>query len=318
MLTLIQESKQDIRKRNAHMSKNRIHLNKHGINKIIPKKKSQIYDVWRRFKRNKLAIVGLVIFIILCVAALSAPFFFDYQVDVIGVNVQQRLQPPSFKYWFGTDDMGRNIFARVVWGARLSLFIGLTSATFALLLGGFFGTIAGYFGGQIDNFIMRTMDVFQAIPATLLAISISAALGPSTINVIIAISVSFCPSFARVARAPILIVRQTEYVEAAKSIGAKPSTIMLSEIIPNCLAPIIVQTTLSVAIMILITSGLSFLGLGVQPPEPEWGSMLAASRSHIRDNSYIAFFPGLAIMITILSLNLLGDGLRDALDPRLK
>ncbi|MBV1710353.1 MAG: ABC transporter permease [Erysipelothrix sp.] len=281
-------------------------------------KKGQLHEVWRRFKRNKMAIFGLMIFILLCILALTAPLFFDYQTDVIGVNVQQRLQSPSSLYWFGTDDMGRNIFARVIWGSRLSLFIGLTSATFALIIGGFLGTIAGYFGGKLENIIMRTMDVFQAIPATLLAISIAAALGPSTFNVIIAISISFCPSFARVARAPILIVRQAEYIEAAKSIGAKARTIILNEVIPNSLAPIIVQTTLSVAIMILITSGLSFLGLGVQPPEPEWGSMLAASRSHIRDYSYIALFPGLAIMITILSLNLLGDGLRDALDPRLK
>lgn len=293
--------------------------NRSDINSMVrPKKNGQLFEVWRRFKRNKMAIFGLVIFILLCLVALTAPLFFDYQKDVLGIDVMQRLQQPSSVYWFGTDDMGRNIFARVLWGARLSLFIGLTSATFALLLGGFFGTIAGYFGGRLENIIMRSMDVFQAIPATLLAISIAAALGPSTINVIIAISVSFCPSFARVARAPILIVRQAEYIEAAKSIGAKSRTIILNEIIPNCLAPIIVQTTLSVAIMILITSGLSFLGLGVQPPEPEWGSMLAASRSHIRDNSYMALFPGLAIMITILSLNLLGDGLRDALDPRLK
>lgn len=286
--------------------------------KFRTSKKGQLHEVWRRFKRNKMAIFGLMIFILLCILALTAPLFFDYQTDVIGVNVQQRLQSPSSLYWFGTDDMGRNIFARVIWGSRLSLFIGLTSATFALIVGGFLGTIAGYFGGRLENIIMRTMDIFQAIPATLLAISIAAALGPSTINVIIAISISFCPSFARVARAPILIVRQAEYIEAAKSIGAKARTIILNEVIPNCLAPIIVQTTLSVAIMILITSGLSFLGLGVQPPEPEWGSMLAASRSHIRDYSYIAMFPGLAIMITILSLNLLGDGLRDALDPRLK
>lgn len=286
--------------------------------KPTSKKKGRLHEVWRRFRRNKLAIIGLLIFILLCLLAITAPLLFDYQTDVIGINVQQRLQRPSSVYWFGTDDMGRNIFARVIWGSRLSLFIGLTSATFALLVGGFLGTIAGYFGGKLENFIMRTMDVFQAIPATLLAISIAAALGPSTINVIIAISISFCPSFARVARAPILIVRQAEYIEAAKSIGAKARTIIFHEVIPNCLAPIIVQTTLSVAIMILITSGLSFLGLGVQPPEPEWGSMLAASRSHIRDYSYIALFPGLAIMITILSLNLLGDGLRDALDPRLK
>lgn len=282
------------------------------------KKKGQLYDVWRRFKRNRMAVFGLFIFIILCFTALTAPLFFDYQTDIIGINVLRRLQPPSSTYWFGTDDMGRNIFARVIWGSRLSLAIGLSSATFALLLGGFLGTVAGYFGGRLDNIIMRVMDIFQAIPATLLAISIAAALGPSTVNVVIAISVSFCPSFARVARGPILIVRQAEYIEAAKSIGASSRTIILNEVIPNCLAPIIVQTTLSVAIMILITSGLSFLGLGVQPPTPEWGAMLAASRSHIRDNSYIAFFPGLAIMLTILSLNLLGDGLRDALDPRLK
>lgn len=282
------------------------------------KKKSQLYEVWRRFKRNKPAILGLVIFATLLFLAITAPLFLDYNTDVIGINVQVRLQPPSSTYWFGTDDMGRDIFARVVWGTRLSLFIGLTSAVFALLLGGFFGTIAGYYGGRLDNVIMRVMDILQAIPATLLAISIAAALEPSTMNIIIAISIAFCPSFARVARAPILVVRQAEYIEACKSIGAKSRTIILSEVIPNCLAPIIVQTTLSVAIMILITSGLSFLGLGVQPPDPEWGSMLAASRSHLRDNSYIAMFPGLAIMITILSLNLLGDGLRDALDPRLK
>ena len=153
------------------------------------KKKSQFFEVWRRFKRNKTAIIGLIIFIFLGLIALTAPIIFDYQTDVIGINVQERLRPPSVQYWFGTDDMGRNIFARDLWGSRLSLFIGLTSATFSLLLGGFFGTIAGYFGGRVDNIIMRVMDIFQAVPATLLAISISAALGPSTINVIIAISI---------------------------------------------------------------------------------------------------------------------------------
>jgi peptide/nickel transport system permease protein len=244
--------------------------------------------------------------------------FFDYGRDIVGINVRNRLQPPSSAHWFGTDQQGRDVFARVVWGSRYSLAIGFSAAAFSLLLGGFIGAIAGFFGGILDNVIMRVMDIFQAIPATLLAICIAAVLGPSTVNMVIAIAVSFCPSFARVVRGPILSIREVEYVEAAKAIGAKSRTVIFSHIIPNCMAPIIIQTTLSVAIMILITAGLSFLGLGIQPPNPEWGSMLAASRSHIRDHSHMALFPGLAIMMTILSLNLLGDGLRDALDPRLK
>ena len=282
------------------------------------KKKSLWADVWRRFLKNKMAVAGLVVFILLCFTALTAPLFFDYETDVIGIDPRNRLQSPSADHWFGTDELGRDIFARVIWGARMSLSIGLTSAAISLLLGGFLGAVAGYYGRMMDNVIMRIMDIFQAIPGTLLAICIAAALGPSVINLIIAISVSFCPSFARVIRGPILVVREVEYIEAAKASGAKSSTIIFREVIPNCMAPVIVQTTLVVAIMILIISGLSFLGLGIQPPVPEWGSMLADSRRHLRDHSYMAFFPGLAIMITILSLNLLGDGLRDALDPRLK
>jgi len=282
------------------------------------KKRSQWLDVWRRLKRNKMAVVGLVVFLLICFAALTAPLFFDYQTDVVGIDPRNRLQSPSAEHWFGTDELGRDIFARIIWGSRMSLSIGLTAAGFALLLGGFWGAIAGFYGKMTDNIIMRVMDIFQAIPGTLLAICIAAALGQSVRNVIIALSVSFAPSFARVVRAPILTIREVEYVEAAKAIGAKPRTIIFSHILPNCLAPIIVQTTLAIAIMILITSGLSFLGLGIQPPVPEWGSMLAAARGQIRDYSYMAIFPGLAIMITILSLNLLGDGLRDALDPRLK
>ena len=282
------------------------------------KKRSLWADVWRRFRKNRMAVLGIIIFVLLVLTALTAPLFFDYQNDVIGINVRNRLQPPSTAHWFGTDELGRDIFARVAWGSRLSLSIGFSAAAFSLMLGGFIGAVAGYFGGILDNVIMRIMDIFQAIPATLLAICIAAALGPSTINLVIALAVSFCPSFARVVRAPILSIKETEYIEAAKAVGAKSGTIIFSHVIPNCMAPIIIQTTLSVAIMILITSGLSFLGLGVQPPVPEWGSMLASSRSHIRDYSHMAFFPGLAIMMTILSLNLLGDGLRDALDPRLK
>jgi len=282
------------------------------------KKRSQWADVWRRLKRNKMAMVGLVVFGLICLISITAPLFLNYETDVIGINVRNRLQHPSSENWFGTDSMGRDVFARVIWGSRLSLSIGFAAAGFSLLLGGILGALAGYYGGILDNILMRVMDIFQAIPATLLAIIIAATLGPSTPNLIIALAVSFCPSFARVMRAPILVVRETEYIEAARAIGAKPGRIILSHVIPNSLAPIIVQTTLSIAIMILIASGLSFLGFGIQPPVPEWGSMLAGARGYIRDHSYLALFPGLAIMLTILSLNLLGDGLRDALDPRLK
>ena len=282
------------------------------------RKKSQWGDVWRRFKRNKLAVAGLVVFCGLCLMALTAPLFFDYATDVVGIDIRNRLQSPSRYHWFGTDDLGRDVFARVVWGSRFSLSIGLSAATVALFIGGFFGAVAGFYGGWLDNVIMRVMDIFQAIPGTLLAIAIAAALGPSVPNLIIALAVSFAPSFARVVRGPILSIRGVEYIEAAKAIGAKNSTIIVKHVLPNCMAPVIIQTTLTVAIMILITAGLSFLGLGIEAPAPEWGSMLSSSRGHIRDHNYLAMFPGLAIMATILSLNLLGDGLRDALDPRLK
>jgi len=282
------------------------------------KKRSQWTDAWRRLRRNKMAIIGLVIFLLLCTVAVTAPLFYDFEADIMNINVQNRLQSPSAEHWFGTDEMGRDIFARVVWGSRMSLPIGIASAAFALVIGGFLGAVAGYFGKLTDSVIMRIMDVFQAIPGTLLAICIAAALGPSAVNLVIALSVSFAPSFARVVRAPILTIREVEYIEAAKAIGARPWTIIFKHVLPNCLAPIIVHTTLAIAIMILITSGLSFLGLGIQPPTPEWGSLLSGARQHIRDHSYMAFFPGAAIMLTILSLNLLGDGLRDALDPRMK
>ncbi|MCL2564681.1 MAG: ABC transporter permease [Defluviitaleaceae bacterium] len=282
------------------------------------KKTNQWFDVWRRLKQSKTAVIGLVIFVLLCLMALTAPIFFNYEQDVIRINVQNRLQPPSAEHWMGTDDVGRDVLARVVWGSRASLSIAFSIVAFSLFVGGTIGSTAGYFGGVYDNVVMRIMDIFQAIPGILLAITIVAALGPNTVNLVIALVVSSCPVFARVVRGPVLTIREVEYVEAAKAIGAKSGTIITSHVLPNCLAPIIVQATLSVAGMILSVAALSFLGLGIQPPAPEWGAMLSGARTFIRDHSYLAFFPGLAIMITILSLNLLGDGLRDALDPRLK
>ncbi len=282
------------------------------------KKQSQFSEVWRRLRKNKAAMLGLAIMILLVGLALAAPLIYDYDGDVISQNIKNRLQPPSAAHPFGTDEMGREILARVIWGARTSLSIGFTAVLFALIVGGTLGAISGFYGGIVDNVIMRIMDIFLAVPGTLLAITIAAALGPSTINLIIALSISSVPGFARIVRGSVLTVRDVEYIEAAKAIGASNGRILLQHVIPNSLAPVIVHTTLNVATIILTIAGLSFLGLGISAPTPEWGAMLSSGRTYLRNASYYTMFPGLAIMTTILALNLLGDGLRDALDPRLK
>jgi peptide/nickel transport system permease protein len=282
------------------------------------KKRSQTAEVWKRLSKNKAAVIGLIIVVLLLLMVIFADALYNYNDVVIKQNIKERLQTPSWSHPFGTDELGRDIMARIVHGGRMSLSISLISVTFALFAGGLLGAITGYFGGKIDMIIMRIMDIFLAIPATLLAITIVAALGPSTINLIIALAISNVPSFSRIVRGSVLMVRDVDYIEAARAIGATNKTIILEHILPNSFAPVLVQTTLSVAMMILTTAGLSFLGLGVQVPTPEWGFMLSSGRNYIRDYSYMTLFPGLAIMITILSLNLLGDGLRDALDPRLK
>ena len=282
------------------------------------KKNGQMADVWRRLKRNKTAMLGLVIVVLLILMMIFAGVLFNYDTVVIKQDITQRLQSPSAAHPFGTDEMGRDIMARIFHGSRASLLISFISVVFSLISGGFLGAVAGFFGGKTDTIIMRIMDIFLAIPGTLLAITIVAALGPSTVNLVIALTISYIPGFARITRGAVLTVKDVEYIEAARAIGAKNGTIIMSHILPNCFGPIMVQTTLNVASVILTTAGLSFLGLGIQAPRPEWGAMLSGGRTYIRDYSYITMFPGFSIMITILSLNLLGDGLRDALDPRLK
>lgn len=282
------------------------------------KKRSQVWEVWRRLKKNKLAIIGLIIILALATVAVCADFIADYDSVVIKQNIKNRLQPPSDEHVFGTDEFGRDIFARLVHGARVSLTVGLISVGIALTVGGFLGAIAGYYGNKIDNVIMRIMDIFLAVPNILLSIAIVSALGTSLINLMIAVGISSIPTYARIVRASVLSIKDQEFVEAARAIGAKDITIIITHIIPNSLAPVIVQATLGVANAILSTAALSFIGLGIQPPAPEWGAMLSGGRTFLRDASHITIFPGIAIMITILALNMLGDGLRDALDPKLK
>ena len=241
-----------------------------------------------------------------------------YDTYVVAQDPVNRLQGPSGAHILGMDELGRDILMRILWGARYSLFMSLLSIGFALVLGGMLGAIAGYFGGVVDNVIMRIMDILLSMPSMLLALTVVAALGTSTFNVVVAVGVSFIPTFARVLRSSVLQVKENEYIEAAKAVGANDFRIITKFVIPNSLAPIIVQGTLGVANAILTIASLSFVGLGVQPPTPEWGAKLSSARTYMREAWHITVFPGIAVMLAILSLNLMGDGLRDALDPKLK
>ena len=287
-------------------------------NENVGKKRSQWAELWKNLKRNKMALLGLVIIVIIVLLAIFADQIANYDQVVIKQNLRMRLKPPSAQHWLGTDEFGRDIFARLVHGARVSLKVGILAVGIAIAIGGFLGAVAGYYGGKLDNIIMRIMDIFLAVPSILLAIAIVSALGPNLLNLMIAVSISSVPRYARIVRASVLSIRDQEFIEAARAIGANDARIICRHIIPNSLAPVIVQGTLGVAGAILSTAGLSFIGLGIQPPAPEWGSMLSGGRQYLRYAWWVTTFPGVSIMITILSLNLLGDGLRDALDPRLK
>ena len=280
------------------------------------KKKSQFQEVWHRFKKNHLAVLGLVMLILMILlVALSgviAPYGFDEQ------NYFETFQGPSLRHLCGTDELGRDIFSRLLYGGRVSLTIGIISVGIGLLVGGAIGAIGGYFGGKLDNVLMRFIDILMAIPSVILGVSICAALGPGLVNTMIAVGVSTIPNYARILRSSILTVKQQEFVEAARAIGASNGRIIGKHIIPNSMSGLIVQASMGVGRAIISAASMSFIGLGIQPPNPEWGAMLSAGRSYFRDHSHMVLFPGIAIFIAVLSINLLGDGLRDALDPRLK
>ena len=282
------------------------------------RRQGQLYGIWVRFRRNKLALIGLIVFLLIVFGALFADLFIDYRTAAISQNISQRLQKPSAQHIFGTDMFGRDLFARIVFGSRYSLGISMGVMFIALVSGVIIGSTAGYYGGTIDGFIMRIIDVFLSLPSSLLAIAVVAALGQRTINIIIALSITQIPRLTRVVRSVVLPLRGHEYIEAAISNGASNKYIIGRHILPNAIGPIIVQTTLNVSFVILTISGLGFIGLGVPPPAPEWGSMAAQAQPFLRDHPYLAIIPGIAICICAMSLNLVGDGLRDALDPKLK
>lgn len=286
--------------------------------KNVIRRRSQIRSIWYRYKKNKLAMFGLFLLMFLVVIAVLAPIIRDYEQDAITQNIRQRLQGPRRGNIFGTDQYGRDVFSRIIFGAGISLFAGLVSITISSVFGTVIGAVAGYYGGKIDNVLMRIMDVLLAIPSSLLAISIVAALGPGLFNLLLAISISYIPQFSRVIRSSVLSIKNQEFIEAAISCGTSDKRIILKHVIPNAMGPLLVQSTLSLARAIILISSLSFLGLGISPPMPEWGSMLADGRAQMRRHAYLVVIPGLAIMISVVALNLIGDGLRDALDPRLK
>lgn len=273
-------------------------------------------EAWRRLRKNKVAMFGLAILVIMILCAIFADVIAPYGYD--DQDLSRKMQFPSRQHPLGTDNFGRDILSRIIYGARVSLQVGLVAVAVSIVVGGVLGAIAAFYGGRTDNIIMRCMDVLLAIPGMLLAIAIAAALGSGMRNMMIAIGIGSVPGYARVVRASVLTVRDQEYVEAARSIGASDARIIFRHVIPNAMAPIIVQATLGVAGAILSAASLSFLGLGITPPTPEWGAMLSSARQYIRNYWYMATFPGIAIMLTVYALNVLGDGLRDALDPRLK
>ena len=282
------------------------------------KKRSWLNETWRGLRKNKGAMLGLIIIAILVLIVIFADMIYSYADVVIMPDYSIVLQGPSISHPLGTDEFGRDVLARILHGARLSLRITVTSTAISLSIGGIIGAYSGYIGRWLDVVLMRIMDIFLAVPNMLLALAIVAALGPSMINLIIAIAISDIPRFARILRSSVLSIKDTEFIEASKAAGAGTSTIVFREVIPNCLAQIIVQASIVMAYAIIIAASLSFIGLGVQPPEPEWGAMLSSGREYMRNSNYLVLFPGLAIVITVIAFNMLGDGLRDALDPRLK
>ncbi|MYL65358.1 ABC transporter permease subunit [Bacillus hwajinpoensis] len=273
-------------------------------------------EAWKGFRRNKLAMVGMGIVLFFILLAIFAGV-----IAPEGINEQklgERLQSPSASHWFGTDDFGRDILSRIIYGARISLWVGFFAVLGSAAVGSLLGMVAGYYGKLVDTIISRIFDIMLAFPSILLAIAVVAVLGPSLRNALIAIAIINIPNFGRLVRSRVLSVKQEEYVMAARAVGMRDSRIIFHHVLPNSLAPIIVQGTLAIATAILEAAALSFLGLGAQAPQPEWGKMLADSRSYIIQAPWTVFFPGLAIMLTVLGFNLLGDGLRDALDPKMK
>jgi peptide/nickel transport system permease protein len=272
---------------------------------------------FRRFRQSPLSVAGLVIVVFLVLVAAIGPFFVPYPKDATGaVHIADKLLPPSADHWFGTDQVGRDIFSRLVVGARISLLAGVTVIVLAVAIGTVLGALAGFFGGWADTLIMRVTDVFLTVPDLILAMAFAAALGPGLMNVMIAVSLVWWPGYCRLVRANVISLRHEQYAEAAQSLGSSQIRILYRHILPNALPSILVKASMDVGFAVLTTAALGFIGLGTQPPTPDWGQMVSEGRKYLRDAWWYSTFPGVAILLTVLATNLLGDGIRDVLDPR--
>lgn len=287
-----------------------------GNNIMIKRKSSPFGTFMKKMLHRKEAVVGAAILLTLALLAVLAPWICKYPYDAM--DIKNAFSSPSAEHIFGTDHLGRDLLSRIMYGGRYSLSVGIVSVGISAAGGLVFGSIAGYFGGRTDNLIMRFMDIFNAIPQVLLAVCISAALGTGFFKTVFAVGIGGIPNFSRVIRANILSVRQLDYVEAATSINCSNPRIIFKHVVPNALTPFLVQCTLAMANGLIVAATLSYIGLGVQPPLPEWGAMLSDARNYIRQYPYLLVCPGIFIMITVLSFNLIGDAVRDALDPKLK
>ncbi len=282
------------------------------------KRRSLWADVWKRLRRNKSAVIGMIMFAVILLACFCSPLFYSYESDIVATNIKNQMAAPSAEHILGCDELGRDILARILWGGRTTLFISIFALALALFLGTILGTAAAYYGSTADLVVMRFVDIIMAIPPILLMITLATIITPSTTSLILVVGLGLIPNQARMVRGQVLQVVDKEYIEAVKIQGASDLKIIVSHILPNALSPIITTIILDIAYAVLVISTLSFLGLGVPSPDPEWGSMLSAGRQYIRYAWHITTFPGVALVLTLMSLTLLGDGLRDALDPRMK
>ncbi len=287
-----------------------------SLENMATRRHSQGLDIMRRLFHDKLAVIGMIIVVVIILAIIAAPLIAPYDYEAI--DLSNRFQMPNLKHIMGTDNYGRDLFSRLLYGGRISLLVAVISVIISLGIGMFIGAICGYFQGWIDTLLMRLLDIVMAIPQMLMAVAVSAALGTGVFNTALAVSISGIPSSARLMRSTVMQLRDQEYVEAARATGSTNARIIFKHILPNTLAPLIVDSTLRIGGSIMAISGLSFVGLGVQPPTPEWGSILAGGRTYLRDFWPLVIFPGLCIMVTLFGFNIFGDGLRDALDPKLK
>jgi len=282
------------------------------------KKRSLWLDVWNRLRRNVSAVIGIVVFLAILLVCVLSPLYLNYEVDVLGIDTSIKRMGPSLEHILGTDELGRDMLARLIWGGRTTLLLSLGALAFGFVIGAVLGTVAGYYGRLTDTLIMRFIDIVMAVPTVLLMIALATVMNTSTVSLIFIVGAGLVPGMARVIRGQVMQISECEYIEATRVQGASDFKIILKHIMPNAISPIITTIIMDVSFAVLLISTLSFLGLGVQPPEPEWGTMLAGGRDYLRDSWHIATWPGVALTITLIALTLVGDGLRDAMDPRMK